>query len=157
MSAYQNKFVERTSSEIRTKFDKYFSKVTFSNFVKYFLEYESKNCILSPDIFTTCGIDPHWHPYITRCGYCAVPYTAIGMLESMEEDLHHIGQMAEDVNFKKVESNLSGGGSTSSLTRKYFAELDRDLVMRLYEFYQVDFEMFGYSPEEYLHWAKGNI
>ena len=75
----------------------------------------------------------------------------------MEEDLHYIGQMAKGVKFKKIESNTSGGGSTRSLARKYFGQLDRDLVMKLYKFYQVDFEMFGYSPEEYLHWAKRNI
>ena len=104
-----------------------------------------------PESMVTCGLDPHWQPYITRCGYCTVPYTVIGKLENMEEDLHYIGKMVGGVEFKKVEPvNRSGGGSTRSLARKYFGQLSRDLVMKLYRFYQVDFELFGYSPDEYL-------
>ena len=47
------------------------------------------------------------------------------------------------------ESNKSHGGSTNDLTRKYFSEIDLNTAKQLYELYNVDFEMFGYNPEEY--------
>lgn len=53
-----------------------------------------------------------------------------------------------------LESHVSSGGSTRNLARKYFSELDIMTVRRLYEFYKVDFEMFGYSPDEYFEIAK---
>ena len=54
------------------------------------------------------------------------------------------------------ETHVSSGGSTRDLARKYFSELDIMMVRRLYEFYKVDFEMFGYSPDEYFEIAKNS-
>ena len=86
-------------------------------------------------------------PFITGCDYCTVPYTVIGRLETMEEDLLYIGQMA-GVQFRLEKMNPSSGGSTSDKAREYFSQLDREVVLQLYELYKVDFEMFGYSMEE---------
>ena len=58
--------------------------------------------------------------------------------------------MAGKLRFKKIKGNTSGGGSTSKLTRRYFSQLDKNLVKQLYKFYQVDFEMFGYEPDKFL-------
>ena len=55
-----------------------------------------------------------------------------------------------------LESHVSSGGSTRDLARKYFSELDIMTVRRLYEFYKVDFEMFGYSPDVYFEIAKNS-
>ena len=72
----------------------------------------------------------------------------------MEEDLFHIGNMAGGLNFqtkpKSKIKNHSSGESTSSLSKKWFRELERSLLMRLYKFYQVDFELFGYTLDDYL-------
>lgn len=53
-----------------------------------------------------------------------------------------------------LESHVSSGGSTKDLARKYFSEMDIDTVKRLYQLYKVDFEMFGYSPDEYFKLAR---
>jgi len=49
---------------------------------------------------------------------------------------------------------VSSGGSTKELARKYFSEMDIDTVKRLYQLYKVDFEMFGYTPDEYFKIAR---
>ena len=99
---------------------------------------------------TTCKMNHHWKPFITHCKYCSVPFTVIGKLETMKQDLHYISQMA-GVEFKQgVYKHKSSGGSTADLTRRYFRELDRDVVRQLYQLYQVDFEMFGYSAESFI-------
>ena len=33
--------------------------------------------------------------------------------------------------------------------QEYFKEIDVKSKRKLYEIYRIDFEMFGYSPEEY--------
>ena len=103
---------------------------------------------------TDCDVNNHWTPYITRCGYCATKYSVVVQLDSLEEDLLHVGKMAGGLNFKaKSKSkikNHSSGESTSSLTKKWFRGLERSLVMKLYKFYQVDFELFGYTLDDYL-------
>jgi chondroitin 4-sulfotransferase 11 len=89
-------------------------------------------------------------PYITRCKYCTVPYTVISKLETMEQDLHYISQMV-GVELQQGEvENTSSSGSTADLAREYLRALDREVVDQLYQFYTVDFDMFGYSVESFV-------
>ena len=53
------------------------------------------------------------------------------------------------VQFEDIQAHKSSGGGTKELARKHFQQLDVQTVDQLYEFYKVDFEMFGYSPEVY--------
>ena len=39
------------------------------------------------------------------------------------------------------------------LAKKYFSELSIETAMKLHKLYKVDFEMFDYSPDEYLNEA----
>ena len=48
---------------------------------------------------------------------------------------------------------MSSGGNTGELARTYFSQLSLDTMQRLYQLYQVDFNMFGYSPQLYYHLA----
>ena len=52
-----------------------------------------------------------------------------------------------------TESHVSSGGDTGELARRYFSQLSLDTMQRLYQLYQVDFNMFGYSPQLYYHLA----
>ena len=56
--------------------------------------------------------------------------------------------------FECLGSHVSSGGSTKELTRQYFTEINITTARKLYELYKVDFEMFGYSPEEYFEQTK---
>ena len=84
-----------------------------------------------------------------------MPYTVVGKLETLTQDLHYIGRMA-GVNFNvnyaarpssaKSGSGVNSSSVTSDWAKKYFSELDKNMVRQLYKIYKVDFEMFGYSP-----------
>ena len=58
---------------------------------------------------------------------------------------------------KKKKSNVSSGGNTEDLTRKYFALLSKRDIQRLFERYRDDFEAFGYTHEEYLELGKEDV
>ena len=98
-------------------------------------------------------MDVHWQPYITRCAFCSISYTVVAKLETFEEDLRFIGRLA-GVTFSKIVSHHSSGGRTDRLARQYFQQMDRHTVWRLYKLYQMDFELFGYSPDMYLDMAQ---
>ena len=51
-------------------------------------------------------------------------------------------------------THVSSGGSTKELAKKYFSQLSLDTVKKLYNIYQVDFKMFGYSPQLYYDIAR---
>ena len=72
-------------------------------------------------------------------------------METMEQDLHYIGKMAGVVFEQEEVVHKSSGGSTAQLTRKYFSQLDNEVVEQLYKLYQLDFEMFGYSTHPFIN------
>jgi len=152
VSAFQDKMVDGTDpSYFNIKnfiFDKY-GEVTFPNFVRMIL-YKSKTKCRS---MNTCRLDKHWKPFISRCAFCDIPYRVIAKAETFQEDQQYIGQLA-GVELEQVETHHSSGGSTRDLARKYFEQLDTRTVDKLYSLYQVDFEMFGYSPDLYRRYAR---
>ena len=94
-------------------------------------------------------------PFISRCAFCDVPYAVIAKTETFTEDQRFIGQLA-GVQFENIQKHASGGGDTKELARRYFGLLSRRAGYLLYRLYQVDFQMFGYSPQLYLKYAKQN-
>lgn len=48
------------------------------------------------------------------------------------------------------------GVTNSDITCKYFHDLTTDMILRLYERYKMDFEMYNYKLDKYLHCAKKN-
>ena len=103
---------------------------------------------------STCSFNRHWLPYIKSCALCNFDYTAVGKLETMQQDLLFIGQMAGTELVKNVSTNPSSGGSTSQLAKEYFSQVDRGDVIKLYQLYKIDFDMFGYSADDYINMAK---
>lgn len=47
------------------------------------------------------------------------------------------------------------GKTTSDIARMYFSQLTLTDVQKLYQKYQLDFELFGYDTKEYLKYAVG--
>jgi len=152
VSAYQDKMVDGTDpSYFSIKnfiFDKY-GEVTFPNFVRMILYKSRTKC----RTMSTCRLDKHWKPFISRCAFCDIPYRVIAKAETFLEDQQYIGQLA-GVQLERVETHHSSGGSTRDLARKYFEQLDSHTVDKLYALYQVDFEMFGYSPDLFRSYAR---
>ena len=101
----------------------------------------------------SCDLDIHWLPFISRCGYCDIPYLVIAKAESFQTDQKFIGLLA-GIEFGDVQFNPSSGGSTKSLSRKYFSQLDKETIDELYSLFKVDFEMFGYRPDEFYEYAR---
>ena len=93
-----------------------------------------------------CILDKHWKPFISRCAYCDITYTLIARVETFQQDQQYIDQLA-GIHLEYLETHHSSAGSTGNLARQYFSQLDRQTVVQLYALYQVDLEMFGYSPD----------
>lgn len=144
VSAYQNKMVEENGEEKKI-FLRQYPGGSFSDFVDYVLRESMINC----RTYSKCLMNPHWRPYLSRCAYCSINYTVISKLESLKEDLTFLGQLVGHT-FHHREENASGGDTKDERARVYFSQLQRDVVLELYELFRVDFEMFGYDAKEYL-------
>ncbi|XP_040072783.1 carbohydrate sulfotransferase 13-like [Ixodes scapularis] len=113
--------------------------LTFPEFIDYIL-YQRKN-----------EMDPHWAPYYMTCQPCTVKYEVVGKLETASRDFalffEALGVRSKDI----PHENKSGDHAYRKSARKFFKELTSDQVMRLYERFFFDFEMFGYDFRDYLH------
>ena len=165
MSAYQDKLLDQRNRHRKVLVRKYGS-VSFENFVRMILDKASRSCRQ----MNNCNLNRHWQPFISRCGYCNVPYKVVAKAENFAEDQKFIGRLA-NIDFKPIsskwilliwlhsiitETHTSSGGSTRKQAKDYFSQLSRDTVKRLYNLYKADFELFEYSPEMYYNYAYNN-
>lgn len=93
VSAYQDKLVDQTDKFYKRVVDYLidnYGAVTFENFVSMILTKSRRRCRR----MNRCGLDKHWKPFISRCGYCDIPYKVIAKAENFAEDQKFIGKLA---------------------------------------------------------------
>ena len=103
MSAFQDKIVDQSDGWYRGRAKKLklnYGGVSFANFAEMILDNSVNVCRK----MNTCRLDKHWMPFISRCGYCDIPYTVIATAENIAEDQKYIGHMA-NVTFHKIGTN----------------------------------------------------
>ncbi|XP_076058134.1 carbohydrate sulfotransferase 11-like [Oratosquilla oratoria] len=113
---------------------------TFDEFVKYLV-----------DTNLVYYADDHWMPYYLHCTPCSLQYDVIAKFETLDRDQKYIIQQKGLQNLIHSSwKHMTKGHRTSTSALKYFATISRSDVLRLYEKYKVDFELFDYSIDEYL-------
>ena len=102
MSAYQDKIVDK--GEKYVNFEKYvkpligmFGGGSFVHFAQMILDKAAKRC----QEMIPCRLNNHWRPFISRCGYCDIPYNIIVKAETIQEDQKYLGHLA-NVTFAKI-------------------------------------------------------
>lgn len=104
--------------------------------------------------------DDHWIPYYLFCTPCLLNYNIIGKVETMHRDqifaihsanLQQIIKPRWQHRTAPVTHNMA-----SNMARIYFAQLTRSETEKLYQKYQLDFELFDYDIKEYLKYTLDN-
>lgn len=102
--------------------------------------------------------DVHWAQYHTHCAVCDVNYNFI-----LKLDNYTLGQVNYILSKLKLDKSkvylptlqrTRNGPTEFNKSCKYFRNLTTDMVIRLYERYKVDFDMYYYKPDEYLRCVK---
>ena len=64
----------------------------------------------------------------------------------------------EDYLFPRVKTlgtkNKVGEVNPDNLIETYFGQLQKEDVLQLFRLYEIDFKLFGYSPQLYMQHAK---
>ncbi|XP_050736877.1 carbohydrate sulfotransferase 11-like [Eriocheir sinensis] len=125
---------------------------TFSEFVDYLIE-STKNLKTAKDWMENVIC---WIPYWVQCGVCSSDYQVIVKVETMVDDeqlLAHVADLTE-IQDRVEWRNRRAGSSTSMLLPDYFKTLTRHQVQLLHLRFKMDFDLFGYTIEEYLDVAR---
>ncbi|CAH1404536.1 unnamed protein product [Nezara viridula] len=137
-------YYKRWGSKIRNKF-RTSGKIepTFEEFVKF---------LLQTDLLAYS--DDHWIPYNAYCTPCLLRYDYIAKVETLTEDqlfFIHSQMLGAWITPSKHHSSKK---ISSIVAMDYFSQLTKEQVNNLYQKYKLDFEMFDYSIQPYLDYAK---
>ncbi|CAG7728159.1 unnamed protein product [Allacma fusca] len=127
---------------------------TFDEFVQYLLT-------LPP-----AEMDEHWRPMYIDCNACTNSFSLIFKVETMDQDRDYLLSLLLGVNSTGVSlkaeldqiwrrwTNSVGKdtlpASAWKTRHEYFSQVSQQNLRALYELYEPDFLMFGYSPDKYL-------
>jgi len=141
---YYNKYGRRIVMHYRKE------KITGPSF-KYPRFSEFLNYLLDKDLRFD---DEHWAPFYKECTPCHVNYTFIGHFETLYWDMHLLANKANIVDKWDDKNDYFQSSTYLAVSKEYYGGVDRDVIRKLYKRYKIDFELFGYSPEEYIKMGK---
>jgi len=98
--------------------------------------------------------DEHWAPFYKECTPCHINYTFVGHFETLYWDVHLLAHETDLVQLWDDPTDYFQSSTYLSVSRSYFSKVKKDVIRRLYKRYKIDFELFGYSPEEYIAMGK---
>ncbi|XP_046449110.1 uncharacterized protein LOC124197625 [Daphnia pulex] len=119
------------------------AKPTFEEFLEF---------VLDTDLLGM-GFDSHWVPFHRYCSPCSVPYHVIGKLETAADDFQYIWEktgLGKQVPVPWMNRKTVPSKSKIALEKKYYSSLPRDLILRFYDAFRMDFELFDYSINDIL-------
>lgn len=162
VSAYRDKFVQEERNEyFYTNYFKYIIKTfgnqsdppktmkeanalgllpSFSDFIKYLLHPQTER--MEP-------FEPHWRQMHRLCQPCRVKYDFVGHLETLQEDAQELLKslkLENDIKFPSFYQNKT----TYDSIMNWFKTVPLKDRRRLYNVYQGDFKLFGYSRPDKL-------
>ncbi|KFB53229.1 hypothetical protein ZHAS_00021439 [Anopheles sinensis] len=123
--------------------------ISFRDFVQYILDevqYNNNN---------TSALDIHWCPVNNLCTPCLARYDLIVKMETYERDIRLLLKATRlEGKVKLVHINHARKEALDKLIQKYFSQITEEQMDKLYSIYQIDFELFGYSAENYFQVTK---
>lgn len=97
-----------------------------------------------------------WMPYWVQCGVCSSDYQVVIKLETMDIDVQFLAEVAHLQEIQNVHEwrNQNKNNTSSNVFPEYFGKLTEKQILLLHQRYKLDFDLFGYSINDYLNVAK---
>ncbi|KAK4327694.1 hypothetical protein Pmani_001845 [Petrolisthes manimaculis] len=113
---------------------------TFEEFVRYLLEHESRH------------MEEAWQSIAMHCSPCHIPYNMIVHYETLWHDVQWAWKRAGLEEFNTTDYVVYH--LTPETRKEYFSEITLSQILGLYKKYRLDFQMYGYTLEEHIAYAK---
>ncbi|XP_022088935.1 carbohydrate sulfotransferase 11-like [Acanthaster planci] len=161
LSVYRNKFEDvgyyqgnehfhRFGRQIVAKFKKNPSQhdlqtgenATWREFVDY-LTHPTERAEVETDIH----FSDHWTEMYKLCSPCTIKYDVIGNLETVADDAQYVLELLNapsKVRYLSSGNSRPTNSSDSGTFHKYFSQLDKLQLTKLWDLYKLDYELFGY-------------
>ncbi|CAL4067286.1 unnamed protein product, partial [Meganyctiphanes norvegica] len=125
---------------------------TFAEFAQYVIDTTRKMRTMKDWRKVNC-----WQPYWVQCSSCNKDHNVIMKLETMKEDerfLFTISDLKELKQLKQSEWRHLQNVSSTDAAPDFYRQLTRRQMTDLYNSYKLDFQIYGYTIQNYLDIAK---
>ncbi|XP_066533981.1 carbohydrate sulfotransferase 12-like [Hoplias malabaricus] len=113
---------------------------SFSEFIQYILDLPDEE----GDSF-----EEHWREVHHLCHPCQIEYDFIGKMETMDEDAEHLLRILKVDHIVRFPPG-TGNRTEESWIKTWFSTIPIEWRKKLYQIYEADFRLFGYSlPEDF--------
>ena len=92
----------------------------------------------------------HWKPYLETCHPCSAQFDFIARVETQQEDIRELLPKLNATEYIDVFPHINVGAQHSGKYKQMYASIPDDILHNLFEKYQPDADMFGYSFRDYL-------
>lgn len=113
---------------------------TFEEFVRYMLEHEPRH------------MEESWQSIAMHCTPCHIPYNMIVHYETLWHDVQWAWKRAGLGSLNSTDYVVHH--LTPEIRKEYFSTITVSQILGLYKKYRLDFQMFGYTLEEHMAYAK---
>ena len=149
-----NKYFHRFGKEIIKKWRKYPSKealetganATWPEFVDYLTHPEERAKIEKDWHFSD-----HWREMYKICSPCTINYDFIGKLETVNTDAKYLLKtwgVEGKVSYLSSETSRPTNSSSRATYDKYFGNLGKQEITKLWDLYKMDYELFNYTKPD---------
>ncbi|XP_023320692.1 carbohydrate sulfotransferase 13 [Eurytemora carolleeae] len=97
--------------------------------------------------------DEEWAPYFMGCSPCQIKYNFIGHFETLYWDIHLLANKTGLSKEWDDPQDFFQSSTSTEVEKEYYSLVDRDIIRKIYSRYRIDFDLFGYSPDEYISWS----
>lgn len=104
-----------------------------------------------PQMGDVLNVNRHFAAQYTQCPFCSIPFDAIGRKETFENDVQILFEnvkLAQMLNGSLKQNSASSFSNEDEATLDFFKQLPRNLSEAIFEYYELDFDMFGYNKTE---------
>lgn len=100
------------------------------------------------------GMNKHFRPQYTQCGFCLTDFDVIGKMETFDEDRFAVLKVIDQDDILNATSHENGSKeSKRDLRAEFLQSVPQHLLHELDKIYRLDFEIFGYSGN-FSSWNK---
>ena len=96
----------------------------------------------------------HWISLERKCWHCDISYDVIGKLETFSEDVAYIickNKLDSILPLQRTLVKKNANNYKNQNISDYFSQLSNTQIQKLYNVYQIDFELFNYDSTNYIY------
>jgi hypothetical protein len=111
-----------------------------------------------PHMGDVLNVNRHFAAQYTQCPFCSMPFDIVGSKENFEFDLRitfentNLMEQIDDITLA-TNSRLAAA-NIEDICMQFFSKIPKRLIQKIYNYYELDFDMFGYNKTDALKYIE---